>query len=614
MKHASRTSWLLTASLVWPLAASAVGPYGGRPTHRAPVVDAVPMPVDTLATPTADSVDSAVPMTSATAPAADSLDYLKAMTTSLSAVRNTGRTSIQIEQMEANPPSAGVQPPAAAVAGNAVPGGRFDLTVNNAPAAQVFNQLGAGTPYNVLVTPDVSGTISISLKNTTVTEALEALRELYGYDFKVTGNRVFVYPNTVQTRLFRIDYLPGRRQGASDVHVSSSAINQTSNGNSSGSSSSSNTSSSSSTVREDAARVRTTSDADFWKEVEASMNSLISGREGRSVVLNPAAGVIVVRATPAELSQIEGYLKAVQVSIVRQVMLEAKIVDVQLSHSSQAGVNWAALTSAAKHSSSIGVAGPGVTLGPTGAMADAYNSVVAGGNIVTNTLGKGFYGLAFQSANFAALINFLETQGEVHVLSSPRIATLNNQKAVLKVGSDELYVTGITTNQTTSGNNTTNSPTLTLTPFFSGIALDVTPEIDERGNVMLHVHPSISVVTEKQKNVDLGSLGSFTLPLATSAINETDSIVRVPNGQIVAIGGLMREQTDADRSALPGLGDVPGLGVLFRNKNTSDSKRELVILIKPTVINEDGTGWDQAAAANVPNTLLPALPQKQTQQ
>ena len=130
-----------------------------------------------------------------------------------------------------------------------------------------------------------------------------------------------------------------------------------------------------------------------------------------------------------------------------------------------------------------------------------------------------------------------------------------------------------------------------MQPFFSGISLDVTPQIDDEGNVMLHVHPAISVVTEKDKSIDLGEMGSYQLPLASSSINETDSIVRVKNGHIVAIGGLMRHESSADRSGLPGLSELPGVGGLFRQKSTSTSKRELVILIKPTVIGEDGSGW-----------------------
>jgi len=179
---------------------------------------------------------------------------------------------------------------------------------------------------------------------------------------------------------------------------------------------------------------------------------------------------------------------------------------------------------------------------------------------VADALGKGFYGVAFQSASFAALLTFLETQGDVRVLSSPRIATINNQKAVLKVGRDELFVTNITTNQTSSGNTTTSSPTVTLQPFFSGIALDVTPQIDDNGSVMLHVHPTVSVVTENAKPIDLGTLGRYTLPLASSAINETDSIVRVRDGEIVAIGGLMQQESSLDRSGVPGLSTAPVVG------------------------------------------------------
>ena len=471
--------------------------------------------------------------------------------------------------------------------------GRFDLSVNNAPAAQVFMQIGSGTPYNVLVSPEVAGTVSITLKDTSVLEALESMRELFGYDYRVAGNRIFVQPNTVQTRLFKINYLPGRRQGASDIRVTSSAITQGSSGGN-GSSGTPSTPAGNSSRADDTAHVRTTSDADFWREVQASLNALVGTAERRSVVLNPAAGVIVVRATPAELRQVEAYLAAVQVSIERQVMLEAKIVSVELSEGSQAGVNWAGFGGLGKGRLSIGTAAPGATLAPTGsAITDGVNTITAGAGLAADALGKGFYGLAFQASNFAAMINFLQTQGNVQVLSSPRIATLNNQKAVLKVGSDELFVTGISTTTTSGATGSTSTPSLTLQPFFSGVALDVTPQIDDAGNVMLHVHPTVSNVTEKQKNVDLGSLGSFRLPLANSTVSETDSIVRVRNGQIVAIGGLMTQEQRDDRNGLPGVSDVPLLGALFRSKSGLMSKRELVILIKPTVIGNDGP-WPEA--------------------
>lgn len=482
--------------------------------------------------------------------------------------------------------------------------GRFDLAVSNAPAARVFAQLGVGTPYNILVSPEVLGNVSVNLKNTTVPEALETMRDLFGYDFRITGNRVFIYPNTVQMRMFRVNYLPGRRQGASDLRVSSSSITQAGTGSGTGTGAANNTGGggssgpggTSSGRVVDSSSVRMTSDTDFWREVQDSLVAMVGTKDGRSVTINAGAGVIVVRATPLELRHVADYLRAVQLTIERQVMLEAKIVEVQLTKSAQSGVNWSLFKGINSGGARAGLisAAPGLSLSRTGTLSNSNVTISPGNSVATESLGQGFYGLAVQAANFSALISFLETQGDVQVLSSPRIATLNNQKAVLKVGSDELFVTGVTSNTTTtSSGNTVASPTLTLQPFFSGISLDVTPQIDETGTVMLHVHPSVSVVSEKQKVIDLGSQGTFKLPLATSSINETDSIVRVRDGHIVAIGGLMTQGATADRSGVPGLSDVPVMGALFRQRASSENKHELVILIRPTIIEQDESGWDK---------------------
>jgi MSHA biogenesis protein MshL len=196
------------------------------------------------------------------------------------------------------------------------------------------------------------------------------------------------------------------------------------------------------------------------------------------------------------------------------------------------------------------------------------------------------------TSDFAALLTFLETQGTVNVLSSPRVATINNQKAVLKVGQDDFFVTNVSTTSTTSGTSSTISPTITVQPFFSGIALDVTPQIDENNNIILHIHPQVSNVVERRKVVDLGALGTFTLPLASSTVNETDTIVRVQDGNIVAIGGLMRESSTTDRSQIPGVGDNPTLGALFGQRARTSGKSELVILLKPTIVMSDRTWQD----------------------
>lgn len=490
---------------------------------------------------------------------------------------------------------------------------RFNLAVNNAPVTQVLTALVAGTPYSMVFPPELTGTVSLNLKNTTVREALDTLRDVYGYDYRVQGKRINVQPNTIQTKLFKINYLANRRVGQSDMRVTGSSpttSGPTSNSGAAANQQMNNTSGGTTGTQAqgatDSARVRTTSDYDFWKDLGTALNMIVGNQEGRNVIVNPASGVVLVKAMPGELRAVDDYLRATQLVVERQVMLEAKIIEVSLNDSFQTGINWSKFGGLTNHFS-IGVAAPGASLSTTGSIigstsgvASASASTTAGmgttgaGTLATTSAGKGFFGLAFQSSNFAALLSFLEGQGDVQVLSSPRIATTNNQKAVLKVGTDDYFVTGISTNTTTSASGNVVTPNITLQPFFSGIALDVTPQIDDEGNIILHVHPSVSVVEEKTKNVNLGDLGTFTLPLASSSINETDSIVRVQDGSIVAIGGLMSQEQTTSRNGLPGISSVPGVGLLFGQKSMSSKKRELVILMRSTVIRGENSWRDLA--------------------
>ncbi len=483
---------------------------------------------------------------------------------------------------------------------------RFDLSVVNAPATQVFMALVSGTRYSMLLPPDVSGNVTVNLKDVTVTEALDTIRELYGYEYRIQGKRIFIEPNTMKSRVYQINYLSSRRQGSSDLRVTGSSMTA---GATTGSTGSTATSTAGQTTPagtgtptaargNDTSRVSMSTDNDFWGDLSRALASIVGNADGRSVVINPSSGVVLIRALPNELRSVEKYLKATQLIAERQVMLEAKIIDVTLSEDFQSGVNWGAFKSGPNSRSGIGVAQPGATIGVGGAaqiIGQATSptlSVTPGllGSIAASTLSKGFIGLAFQTSNFAALLNFLETQGSVSVLSSPRIATLNNQKAVLKVGTDELFVTNITSSTTTTTTGSVSSPSVTLQPYFSGISLDVTPQIDEDGNIILHVHPAVSTVAEKEKVIDLGALGIYRLPLAASSINETDSIVRVQDGNIVAIGGLMRQEQSSDRSQLPGASGAAAN--LLGQRSAGLRKRELVILIKPTMIDND-RAWTQ---------------------
>ena len=461
---------------------------------------------------------------------------------------------------------------------------RFNLAVNNAPAQQIFLSIVTGTRYSMLVHPEVTGQISINLQNVTVFEALDAIRENYGYDYKVDGTRIFIQPLTLQTRVFKLNYIAGQRKGSSDIRVTSGSVTDTPSTTALPGAVTSTTDSGSQAF--ETSRITTTTDSDFWAELKSTLTAIIGDKDGNNVVVNPQSGVVLVRARSSDIRQVENYLRVIQLSVNRQVMLEAKIVEVQLNEGFQTGINWAAFNRSGQTRFAVGAT-------PTTINFPGGTSIA--GSTLGSVLGEGTSGLlniAAMTDNFAALMNFLDTQGTVHVLSSPRIATLNNQKAVLKVGTDEFFVTNISSTTTAVGTGgAVSTPNVTLRPFFSGIALDVTPQISEDGQIILHIHPAVTQVVEKTKVIELGNTqGPLRLPLASSTVSETDSIVRVQDGSIVAIGGLMRQSMSDEGSHVPGFGQIPVLGELFRHRNRTSQKRELVILLKTTVV-EGGSDW-----------------------
>jgi MSHA biogenesis protein MshL len=473
---------------------------------------------------------------------------------------------------------------------------KFDLSVNNAPAAQVFQSIVSGTRYSMLMHPGVGGTVSVHLKDVTIREALDSLRELYGYDYKVEGTRIFVHPSGLQTRLFQVSYLTSLRKGLSEVRVQSGAVSDSTGAPGSPGSAPNPTQGGAPSSRSlESARVSTEQQTSFWTDLRAALLALVGTGEGRSVVVTPHSGVVVVRAFPSELRAVESYLHATRISVERQVMLEAKIVEVTLSQAYQAGINWASF----RGNANIGQLSPGTSLGTlpqtisTAGLASSTGRAIAAataqeGSLAAGIPALGVFGLALQTSNFAALLTFLESQGNVQVLSSPRIATVNNQKAVLKVGTDEFFVTNVSTTSTTTGTTTQNTPSVTVQPFFSGVVLDVTPQIDAAGNIILHIHPAVSEVVQSNRVIDLGGqISTITLPLAKSTVSETDTIVRVEDGNIVAIGGLMKVDARDISGGLPGVPDSGIAGALLRNNQRTLVKKELVILLKPTVIESD---------------------------
>ncbi len=445
---------------------------------------------------------------------------------------------------------------------------RFSVAVKDQPARAFFLSLAKGSDYSIMVSPEINGNVTLSLDNVTIAEVLEATRGAYGYEYRRTAYGYDVLPKRLESRIFNINRLNISRTGSSTMLINSP--DQLPEAQGGGGSSD----------QQEMTRVQTTNETSFWRKLEEAIR-LIIGHDAEnskelSVVVNPESGVILVKAYPQQLRQVAEYLDKTQNVMSRQVVIEAKIVEVTLNDSFKAGIDWGAAKG--------DLSRLGMQFLPFGGGSNT-------GFVLRNN------GNAFQTA-----INLLNTQGTTSVLSSPRIATLNNQKAVIKVGTDEYFSTNFTTSTATSTVGNTTASDLNLKPFFSGVALDVTPQIDQEGRVTLHIHPVVSDVQSQEKTfigasadsnsaslLSTSSNKSLTLTLAKSNIRESDSIVHAKSGEVVVIGGLMQRLAHTQHQKMPSFaGAFPDA---LAGKNDQGRKSELVILLRAMVVS-NSNDWN----------------------
>jgi len=504
---------------------------------------------------------------------------------------------------------------------------RFDVAVTDAPARTFFEGLADGTPYNIVLEPGVGGTVTLAMKHVTILEVLDAVREAYGYDYRRMPSGFVIVPPSMQTRMFQVNYIDLERRGTSRTHVASGQVGQSSSSTTGVQGTGQTTEGQGQTtlseppglvfahgatgqggdrIREiTGTSVSTRSSSDFWHDLETSLHGLVGSDGGRAVVINSQSGLVAVHATPRELRDVAAFLAKIQEIAVRQVIIEAKIVEVELSSGFQAGINWAEIAKSGASTISGFATGPQMGFGSNNLLTQPSTPVTVGpGNpitsTVTNTLG-GAFALAVNTGSFNSYVELLSTQGKTHVLSSPRVSTLNNQKAVIKAGSDEYFVTGVSSS-TIVGTSAAQGSNLDLAPFFSGVALDVTPQVSAEGEIILHIHPTVSDVTQKTLTASYAQ-STTSLPLAFSQVRESDSVVKAKSGQLIVIGGLMRTTRTSQDYKIPLLGDIPVLGHLFKSQQKTEDRTELVILLRPIVVDSDdewkqitGEGLERAAA------------------
>jgi MSHA biogenesis protein MshL len=491
---------------------------------------------------------------------------------------------------------------------------RFDFVVQEPmDAREFFRLLTEGTEYSIAIHPSVQGSVSaLDLKNVTIEEALAQISGLYGFTIERSGNIFQVLPGGVQTRIFKVDYLNVNRNGNSNMSVVAGGIvaNNSSGGfgggfgggfnngfnnggfgngfgnNGLGNNGQGNNGQDSGSgglgSSAGGAMISTQTQADYWQDLTQIISAIINSpyveaasqdigaleavpvtvsTSEKAVIVSPQTGMIVVRAFPSELDQVAEFLALSQASLQRQVVLEAKILEVELKEGFQAGIDLSAL-----------------------AEINSDNTIGA----EFGFLGENLQGvsrplsISYGATDFEGVLTLLETQGNVQVISNPRIATLNNQKAVFKVGDEQYFLTNANTTSFGAGEEQTTTQNTSLQPFFSGIALDVTPQISDTGDIILHIHPLLNQVTE-----DLKVISGEEFPLANSTTRESDSIARARNGEVIVISGLMQTRARGNEGGVPGARDIPILGAGLEQRQTETVKTELVILLRAIVDEGD---------------------------
>jgi MSHA biogenesis protein MshL len=463
---------------------------------------------------------------------------------------------------------------------------KYDINARQIDAVSFFSGLVKDTPFSVAIHPAIMGLISLDLKQVELDTIFDLVSDLYGFHIERIGNIYKVFPAGMRTETFSVNYLLMKRDGNTQTSIISGGVSENAgNNNNRNNNGGSNNFSGNSQVSNNqggnnssngngngngsnGTSINTRTETDFWGNLEISLKEMLGNEDGRSVLVSPQAGLVTVRALPSELKTIGHFLSTSEESLQRQVIIEARILEVILDDEYQQGINW---TQVLSHSGSTDI--------------NFNTSSGSFANQISASLG-GITSLSFLNKDFTGVLNLLETQGNVQVLSSPRVTAINNQKAVIKVGNDEYFVTDVSTSNTITSSSTSITPDIGLTPFFSGIALDVTPQIDANGSILLHIHPSVIETKEQEKVITLNE-EQYILPLAQSTIRESDTIIRAMSGEIVVIGGLMQSIITTENSQTPLLGDIPILGNLFKSKREKETKKELIILLKPTVIGKN---------------------------
>ena len=527
----------------------------------------------------------------------------------------------------------------------------YSVVVKDVRVQELLFALARDAKLNVDIHPGISGTVTLNAIDQTLPQLLNRIAKQTDMRFELDGPNLVVMPDTPYLRTYKVDYVNMTRDTTGNVAINTqiASISPTAAGAGGAGAAAGGTSGNvSSTKVDNVAKNR------FWETLEQNIKDILretdkeiivkrrvaegqeqaaasagaasqpggpaaagaagapsqiqvqiapppqqsqAGKEyetlqAASVMVNRETGFLMARATSRQHEKIQEFLDQVLSSARRQVLIEATIVEVRLNQNYQQGIDWQTFNRGeAMRAVGQGTTTRSLTVNPLTGQFEATTSSVSLPSAVGNTL----FSLAFRRADFITAIKLLENFGTLRVLSSPKLSVLNNQTAILKVVDNFVY---FQVKSDTSQGQTSTLTNLTTTPqsVSVGLVMSVTPQISEASTVLLNVRPTISRITGTKRDPH----PSLTIPNLVPEIQtrEMESLMRVNNGDIAVLGGLMQDSLSNNDDAVPGISKIPIIGNLFTHRNDTTTKTELVIFLRPTVVKEASIHGDYSSFKN----------------
>jgi len=497
--------------------------------------------------------------------------------------------------LQAAPPIPMLPAPIRPIAPNeaTLPVKKVSVTVTDSvPLRDVLIELGREGGVNIEIDPRIQGGIIFTARNQPFDKVLRRICALGGLRYKADDEFIRIELDEPYQQSYALDYLSLSRRTTSEVTIATNVFDVDVAGSNGGGSSTK--SSGSGNDNNSIAKIAGTADADFWNDVEKSLpRVLVTAKVGKSMLtadknapsgqpdanfsLDRQAGLVTVFGTSIQHEAVQKYLQRLQTKASAQVLIEARIVEVELSDEFQSGVNWTALFN--------------------GATSLAANFGAPGAGAAMTTASSGLFSASLDSKDFSGILNLVRTFGTTRVLSSPRLTVMNNQTAVLKVARNEVYF--LTSAQFST---TTNAAGLVVsgTPVFSstprtvpvGLVMTVQPAINADTNrVTMTLRPTISRIVDRVNDPSIGLNAAYAGKDMTAqsqipvlAVREMDSVLQLQSGEVAVLGGLMQDSSENQDQGVPPLDTLPIVGNLAKSRNNQGKTSELVILLRATIM------------------------------